>query len=173
MSSSDSGTPQNPLIRELAAELAAEPAVDAELPPGLLRRRDSWLAQFRAGTLPFQQEADEPALDLVDVELFLLLEQERVFRSRGPADDSGWVSPGLRVETPEKIVVVVRRAVAGDTWGVRVRSAAPGRYRAELLWADGSRRSAELLVVDTSSDYAPVDGPGEPPARVRLTRLDG
>ncbi len=169
MSPSDSGTHTNPLIRALAAELAQDPTSDVELPAGLAGRRESWLAQFRAGTLPFQQAAEGTVPDDLDLELWLLLEKDKAFRSRGPA---GSASPGWRAVDAQGVVTSVRRAPDGATWEVRLRKAAPGSYRVEVLWEEGSRSFAELLVVEGSSEYVPIGGPEQPPTRVRLSRLD-
>jgi hypothetical protein len=173
MSTSDSDDRRGRLIRALDAELAREPADDAtERSDAVESARVSWLDQFRAGVRPFQQaDADAPLLDDLDLELWLLLEKEKTFRS-GPAAGSA-PAAAFRARTAEGAVVQVRSGPDDGTWEVRLRKASPGTYRVDLAWESGDRASAQIVVVEGNPDGVAVPGPAEPPARVRVTRLDG
>lgn len=155
------------LIRALEAALAEDPTDATEFPDQVEQARVSWLDQFRAGSRPFQQtETEAPVIDDLDLELWLLLEKEKVFRSGGPATPTAY-----RARTPEGIVLTVRPGEDG-TWQVRVRKALPGAYRVDLSWADGAKATAEVTVVDGSSDFVALVGPQQPPVRALVTRLD-
>jgi hypothetical protein len=56
---------------------------------------------------------------------------------------------------------------------VRLRKAPPGTYRVDLAWVSGDRASVQVVVIEENPDGVIVPGPAEPPARTRVTRLDG
>ena len=175
MSTSDSDDPRR-LIRALEAELGQEPGEEAAnqgLSDGLERARVGWLDQFRAGARPFQQADDPPLVDDLDLdlELWLLLEKEKTFRS-GPVAGSA-PAAAFRARTAEGSVVQVRSGPEHGTWVVLLRKASPGSYRVDLAWESGDRASAQIVVAEGNPDGVTVPGPAEPPARARVTRLDG
>ena len=161
MSSGNHDARTDRLIRALDAELAETPDDDA-LPPALERGRQNWLTRFRAGALPFQQ--DEPVPDAFELEHWLLLQNEPVFRSPGAPSEA------LRAQSEDGVVVQVQRTDDGP-WQVRLRKAQPGRYRVDLKGEDGVRASAEVTVTDSASGYLPVPGLRQRPVRVQVVRL--
>lgn len=168
MSSRADDPRSNPLIRALEAELAEDPAEVEKLPLGMQRRRDSWLVDFRAGRLPFQQDDDAPVLDDLELEHWLLLSAEAAFRG----SSGGTGEPTLRAADDDAVTVAVQRRPDGTGWQVRLRNAAPGRYRVELHW-EGTRDTAsvEVTVVGNRSEFTPIPGPPEPPTHARFAPI--